>query len=228
MKRVVLAATVAVVLSAGLALALGLGARSRGQTRDARSAAADPAAAVDAGDDADLLTGELRSEPTLLIARKGQYRMRLYARGKLVKTYVIGLGQSPIGHKQVEGDNRTPEGRYRIIQKAEGPFAGAYGAYLGPRWLRINYPNDEDAEAGLRRGLVTPAQVEKIRAANRAGTEPPKDAKLGSGIGIHGWAGKWPDEDQQNLTWGCLSLQNPELIDLYDRVTVGTPIVIFP
>jgi len=187
-----------------------------------------PRGALTGSHDAEVLTRALRAEPRLLIARKGQYRMRLYAHGELVKTYVIGLAQNPIGHKQEEGDNRTPEGRYRIIQKVVGPFPGAFGAFLGPRWIRLNYPNDEDAEAGLRRGLVTKAQVAKIHAANRAGVQPPKDTKLGGGIGIHGWFGKWPGEDRQNLTWGCITLQNPDLEDLYDRVQVGTRVIILP
>jgi murein L,D-transpeptidase YafK len=184
-------------------------------------AASEPAAAEDVPQD-------LRAEPLLLIVRKGQYRMRLYAQGKLSKTYVIGLGQEPIGHKQKEGDNRTPEGRYRIIQKALGPFSGEFGAYLGPRWIRLNYPNDHDAQIGLDQGLITKDQFDRILAANRAGTQPLKDTRLGGGIGIHGWAGDWPGADRQNLTWGCISLQNRDLEDLYDRVEIGTQVVIDP
>jgi hypothetical protein len=228
MKRIALAATLAVTAIVGLVLVLGRGVGCLAQARNGQREIAGRAPSSDPSDDAEVLSGGLRSEPTLLIARKGQYRMRLYARGRLVKTYVIGLGQSPVGHKQQDGDDRTPEGRYRIIQKAEGPFAGDYGPYLGPRWLRINYPNDQDADAGFRRGLISQAQLDKIRAANRAGTLPPKDTKLGGGIGIHGWSGEWPGDDRQNLTWGCISLQNPELIDLYDRVEVGTQVIILP
>ena len=199
-----------------------------GPTALDRTAAGGQAGAATRAGDADGLTDELRAEPRLLIARKGQYRMSLYARGKLVKTYVIGLGQTPLVHKQEDGDNRTPEGRYRITQKLRGPFPGTYGAFLGPRWIGLGYPNDQDAEAGLRRGLLTRTQVEQIRAAHRAGAQPPQDTKLGGGIGIHGWSGRWPRDDRQNLTWGCITLQNPELEDLYDRVEVGTPVIILP
>lgn len=31
-----------------------------------------------------------------------------------LKTYMVALGRNPVGHKQQEGDGRTPEGRYRI------------------------------------------------------------------------------------------------------------------
>jgi lipoprotein-anchoring transpeptidase ErfK/SrfK len=199
-----------------------------GPTTFDQAAGRGQAGAAVRADAVDGLTDEQRAEPLLLIARKGQYRMRLYARGRLVKTYVIGLGQKPLGHKQEAGDNRTPEGRYRITQKRRGPFPGTYGAFMGTRWIGLSYPNDQDAEAGLRRGALTKSEVEQIRAAHRAGTQPPQDTKLGGGIGIHGWSGRWPGEDRQNLTWGCISLQNPDLEDLYDRVEIGTPVIILP
>jgi murein L,D-transpeptidase YafK len=175
----------------------------------------------------DKLTKEQQALPTLLIAHKSQYRLHLYARGKLVKTYRIALGQKPIGHKRIEGDNRTPEGHYRIIQKAVGPFEGDYGPYLGPRWMRLDYPNDDDVAAGLRRKAITADKAERIRTANRAG-KPAPNSELGGGVGIHGWKGEWPGKDRQNLTWGCLSLQNADLVDLYDRIEVGTSIIILP
>lgn len=171
---------------------------------------------------------KLTNEAAVLVAWKSRYRMGLYTRGKLVKSYVIGLGQTPIGAKQRQGDNRTPEGDYRIIQKSRGPFAGPYGQYLGVAWLRINYPNAADAHNGFTKGLINKGQQDAIIAAHQTGKEPPKNTRLGGGIGIHGWRGAWPGEDRQNLTWGCLSLQNPQLDDLYRRVEVGTRMVIYP
>ena len=175
-----------------------------------------------------LLPDSLASIDTLLVAHKGQYRMHLYAKGKLLKTYVIGLGQAPLGHKQQQGDNRTPEGTYKIIQKSRGPFEGEYAHYLGVAWMRLNYPNNADAIAGFSKGLITEKQKNAIIAANNAGKEPLKTTKLGGGIGIHGWYGEWPGDDKQNLTWGCISVQNTELEDLYKRVPLGTTVVILP
>lgn len=165
---------------------------------------------------------------TLLVAVKHNYRMQLFARGKQVKEYRIALAQEPLGHKQQQGDNRTPEGEYRIIQKALGPFEGAYANYLGKAWMRINYPNTADAAAGLAQKKITQAQYNSIAAANKAGKEPLKTTKLGGGIGIHGWAGNWPGTDRQNLTWGCISVQNDALLDLYAKVPLGTVVLILP
>lgn len=173
------------------------------------------------------LPDSLTNIDTLLIAWKSQYRMQLYYKGKLQKTYIIGLGQEPIGHKQQQGDNKTPEGNYRIIQKTVGPFTGGgSSAWLGTRWMRLNYPNNADAKSGLDRKLISRDEYNRIVAANKVGNEPPKNTKLGGGIGIHGWNGSWPGEDQQDLTWGCISLQNDQVEDLYDRVGLQTRVVI--
>jgi hypothetical protein len=165
---------------------------------------------------------------TILIALKSQYRMHLYYSGRLIKSYVIALGQNPIGHKEEQGDNKTPEGDYRIIQKTVGPFTGNYAAYLGSRWMRLNYPNNVDAKNGLQRGRISKAQYDAIVKANLNNKEPLKTTKLGGGIGIHGWNGPWPGTDRQDLTWGCISLQNQENEDLYNRIKVGCRVLILP
>jgi murein L,D-transpeptidase YafK len=139
----------------------------------------------------------------------------------------IALSQQPLGAKIEDSDNRTPEGEYRIIQKAGGPFDGEFGKFLGTRWMRINYPNTYDARAALDAGRIGKGECEAIIAANAAGKMPPADSKLGGGIGIHGWASDWPD-GPQNLTWGCLSLREADLKKLYSLAVKGTVVIISP
>ena len=43
---------------------------------------------------------------------KSERLMELVSEGKPVRSYSIALGDSPIGHKERQGDERTPEGRY--------------------------------------------------------------------------------------------------------------------
>jgi hypothetical protein len=178
------------------------------------------------GQDTLPLSDTLSLYDTLLIASKTDYRMKLYAKGILLKTYHIALGQEPFGPKQRQGDNKTPEGVYKIIQKSRGPFYGDYSQYLGVAWMRLNYPNNADAINGFKKGLITEAQKNAIIKANNEGKEPPKNTTLGGGIGIHGWYGSWPGDDRQNLTWGCISMQNKDLDDIYGRVPLGTTIII--
>lgn len=166
---------------------------------------------------------------TILIAFKKKYRMYLCSKGKLVQEFVIALGQEPLGHKQQQGDNRTPEGEYRIIQKTLGPFnSGPYDRYLGAAWLRISYPNSYDAIEGAKRRIISEAQKQSIISATKAGKEPPKTTALGGGIGIHGWVDDWAANGHQNLTWGCISLHNSDLKKLFGMIGVPTTIVIHP
>ena len=66
--------------------------------------------------------------------------MYLFENQKLVKSYRIGLGSSPVGDKKVEGDGKTPEGLYYIDRKNP---KSRYFLSLG-----ISYPNSNDiAEA---------------------------------------------------------------------------------
>ena len=41
---------------------------------------------------------------------KSERRLTLYKDGRLIKSYAIALGRSPIGQKEGEGDGRTPNG----------------------------------------------------------------------------------------------------------------------
>ncbi len=163
----------------------------------------------------------------LLVAVKHDYLMHHFRSGELEATYPIALSQNPLGHKQRRGDNRLPEGAYRVLDRSRGPFGGAVAAYFGPAWMRISYPNDWDAADGLARGLIDQAQHDAILRANARGSEPPKSTALGGGIGIHGWAGDWPAGDR-HLTWGCISMRNQDLDRLYERIPSQTPVYVLP
>jgi murein L,D-transpeptidase YafK len=67
---------------------------------------------------------------------KAQRRMILLHNGTVLRSYDIGLGGNPVGHKQFEGDRRTPEGLYYIDRRNP---QSRYHLSLG-----ISYPNAED------------------------------------------------------------------------------------
>lgn len=75
---------------------------------------------------------------------KSKRRMDLIAQGKIVKSYKVRLGKSPVGHKRFQGDGRTPEGSYYIAGRNP---ASAY--HLS---LRVSYPNRSDLAFAKRRG----------------------------------------------------------------------------
>ena len=78
------------------------------------------------------------------------------------------------------------------------------------------------AERGLRDGLITRTQYDSITRALRAKKAPPQDTHLGGDIYIHG------NGAQSDWTWGCVALENEDIRELFDAVSVGTPVKIEP
>jgi len=75
-------------------------------------------------------------EVTRVIVDKGAREMFLLHQGRMLKRYKVDLGFAPAGHKQFEGDGRTPEGEYIIDRRNPD---SAYHLSLG-----ISYPNERD------------------------------------------------------------------------------------
>lgn len=76
---------------------------------------------------------------------KSERRMTLLRDGRIVKSYRILLGDAPVGHKRQQGDERTPEGRYRItFRNDKSRF------HLS---LRVSYPNEADRRQARVRGV---------------------------------------------------------------------------
>lgn len=73
---------------------------------------------------------------TSVEVHKADRKMFLLHGTEVLKAYDIHLGGNPIGPKQVEGDGKTPEGRYFITHRNA---QSAYHLSLG-----ISYPNDAD------------------------------------------------------------------------------------
>jgi murein DD-endopeptidase MepM/ murein hydrolase activator NlpD len=165
-------------------------------------------------------------EKKILIALKNAYQLYYYENGILKNNYEIALSQSPVGHKEKQGDLKLPEGEYYLCGKEKGPFYGNYSEFLGTRLIRISYPNIFDAENGYNKGLISKKEKEQIILANKNKTMPPKNTKLGGGIAIHGWYGDWIADGNQNLTWGCISMHNKDIEKFYDLITLKTKILI--
>jgi murein L,D-transpeptidase YafK len=152
-------------------------------------------------------------KPHIVVYKKAR-KLELYSDKQLVRTYRVGLGFSPVADKQREGDGATPEGEFYVFVKNN---KSAYYLSLG-----ISYPNVEDADRGLRDGLINETEHAAILDAIRKKKAPPQYTKLGGMIYIHG------NGSSKDWTWGCVALENNEMKELYDAVTVGTPVTIKP
>ena len=80
---------------------------------------------------------------------KSEKKLYLEHNGKVIRSYPVALGGNPKGHKQRQGDQRTPEGRY--ILDLKNPNSAYYKS------IRISYP------------IPTTGRVPGVRACTRAG-----------------------------------------------------------
>lgn len=134
-----------------------------------------------------------------ILVDKSDRRMWVFAEGRQVRSFAIALGRDPVGDKQKQGDNRTPEGVYPVT--AHNP--------------------DSSYHLSLRLGYPTPAQR---AAAEAAGIDPGGDIMihgLPNGLGHIGRA-----HLARDWTAGCIAVTNEEIEWLYEAVAVGTPVEI--
>ncbi|MEP2531620.1 L,D-transpeptidase family protein [Shimia sp.] len=75
-------------------------------------------------------------EVTRILVYKEDRKMFLMHHDKALKVYDVDLGFAPLGHKQVEGDGRTPEGDYYVDRR--NPNSQFYLS------VGISYPNAAD------------------------------------------------------------------------------------
>ncbi len=149
-----------------------------------------------------------------VVVLKSRRRLHLFDGERLVRSYAIALGQHPTGQKIQAGDQRTPEGVFRICTKNPD---SRYHRFLG-----ISYPDIAAAQRGLRDGRISLGEFQSIVAADRNGQCPPWTTALGGGIGLHGHgiASDW--------TAGCVALSDADAEELYDVLRPGDLVEILP
>lgn len=142
------------------------------------------------------------SEIAKLVVRKADREMDAYdAQGRLLKTYPVALGFNPVGHKQFEGDGKTPEGRYIINDR--NPNSG-YHKNLG-----VSYPNDADRAYAAAQGKSAGGDIKIHGMRNGMGA-------IGAQHLHHDW------------THGCIAVTDGEIDELYALVKPQAEIEILP
>ena len=136
-----------------------------------------------------------------VVVDKTQRTLYLMRRGRVLKQYPIKLGLNPYGHKQREGDFRTPEGKYELV--ARNPRSEFFLS------IKISYPNREDAAVASESGFP-PGGLIMIHGQPNVPKRPPE----------HYATRDWTD--------GCIALSNADMVDVWMRTTVGIPIEIKP
>jgi murein L,D-transpeptidase YafK len=142
-----------------------------------------------------------QARATRIIVEKSVRRMTLLHDRDVLKTYDVALGSAPTGHKQQEGDGRTPEGNYAIDFKN-----GRSHFHLA---LRISYPSLQDRDNARRHG-VSPGGDIMIHGLPNG---------LGWLAGLHLWR-DWTD--------GCIAVTDRQIDEIWPLVDVGTVVEIRP
>lgn len=149
-----------------------------------------------------------------IVVKKSLRKLELLDGTAMVRVYDVGLGRSPIGDKEIEGDGKTPEGDFYIFGKNP---KSKYSLGLG-----ISYPNTEDARRGLGTSLIEKTEFDAIMAAIENSSMPPQKTRLGGEIYIHDGG------SHDDWTQGCIAMSDGDIRELYDAVDVSTPVVILP
>jgi L,D-transpeptidase catalytic domain len=132
---------------------------------------------------------------------KHERKLYLMRRGRVIAEYPIKLGLNPYGHKQREGDFRTPEGKYELV--ARNPRSEFFLS------IKVSYPNREDAAVASEAGFP-PGGLIMIHGQPNVPKKPPE----------HYATRDWTD--------GCIALSNADMVDVWLRTGTGIPIEIRP
>ena len=151
--------------------------------------------------------------PRIVILKKKRH-LQVFDGDKLIKTYRISLGFTPVGNKIEEGDGRTPEGDFYIFTK--NPKSQFYVS------LGISYPGIDAAERGLKDGMISRDEHDAIVEAVNARKMPPQKTRLGGEIYVHGGG------TGEDWTYGCAAMTDHDIKELFDAIPVGTSVRIEP
>lgn len=136
-----------------------------------------------------------------VIVKKSQAKLLLMYKGKVIKEYHVAFGAEPKGHKQQEGDERTPEGKYVLdYKKSNSSFYKA---------IHISYPNEQDKLHAKKLG-VDPGGLIMIHGQK-------------NGFGLFSFI-----TQKFNWTNGCIAVTNSEMDEIWEAVDENTPIEILP
>ncbi len=157
-----------------------------------------------------------------IIVDRHSYTLNLYDDSVLIKSYRANFGMNVRVPKTKVGDNATPVGEYRICE------IDTVSKYY--KFFKINYPNLNDAVEGLRKGLITQSQFDKLKFEFYYGQCSTSQTNLGGNIGIHG-IGELNSIFKYlpfvyNWTDGSIAISNENIDELYSVVKKGTKVVI--
>jgi len=150
-----------------------------------------------------LYSGTAQSEQTadMVLVEKSKSRLYLMREGEAFASFRVAFGSNPRGHKQQQGDGKTPEGRYMLDYKNAG------SAFY--KSIHISYPSAKDREEARKRGVDPGGDIMIHGQKNGYG-------RLSVLVQRFNW------------TNGCIALSDRDIDLVWNAVKPGTPIEIKP
>jgi murein L,D-transpeptidase YafK len=136
-----------------------------------------------------------------VVVEKGKRKLHLMRNGEAFRTFEISLGLTPVGDKEAEGDNRTPEGFYYLDMR--NPHSEYFLS------IRISYPNPDDRREAESKGVDPGGQI-MIHGQPNSPTYSPAYYR------------------RADWTNGCIAVSNSDMIDIWLMTPERVPIEILP
>lgn len=138
---------------------------------------------------------------TRVVVHKSARRLELLRGEEVLRTYKVSLGLQPNGHKEREGDFRTPEGRYRLTRRnARSDF------FLS---IQVSYPGPDDIKRAKANGWKPGGAIMIHGLPNHLRHTP-----------AYYSARDWTD--------GCIAVSNSDMVEIWLMTQNDTPIDILP
>jgi len=136
-----------------------------------------------------------------ILIEKSTRRLMLISQGEVLKSYKIALGGNPVGPKERQGDDKTPEGTYLIdARNRDSRF------HLS---LHISYPNERDKKRAKELG-ASPGGAIMIHG-------------IKNGL-------SWVGDAHSGVDWtkGCIAVTDQEIEEIDKLAPNGTIVEIRP
>ena len=134
-----------------------------------------------------------------VIVHKSKRELFLMRDGQAMQSFLIALGEHPVGPKMKKGDGRTPEGFYRINGR------NAHSVYHLS--LHLSYPNEADRISSEMEGMIAGGDIAIHGMPAEFGHTDPI-----------GYYKDWTD--------GCVAVGNRAIEQIWAAVDIGTPVEI--
>lgn len=166
--------------------------------------------------------GFTRLEDVSIIIERKNYLLHVYEDTVLIKSYRASFGRNLRTKKSFATDGATPVGTYAVCS-----IDTSHTYY---KYLRLNYPNLDDAVEALRKGIITQREFNNLKFDFYYNECIQTETVMGNNFGIHG-LGRLNYVFKNlpfvyNWTDGSIALSNEDIDEILSVIQKGTQVVI--